>query len=85
LGKRFNIDEASVRKRISRARKALLEGFLERAKRQIAPDDIIQNKEWEGYRLNPHLLQLKPSQLRRQPSPLSQPGRQAVTPPGGAR
>ena len=85
LAKRFNIDEASIRKRISRARRALLEGFLEKVKRQIVPDDIIQNQEWNGYRLNPYLLQLKPSQLRHQPSHLSQLGRQAVTPPGQAR
>jgi hypothetical protein len=85
LAKRFNIDEASIRKRISRARRALLEGFLEKVKRQIVPDDIIQNQEWNGYRLNPYLLQLKPSQLRHQASHLSQLGRQAVTPPGQAR
>src|SRR3981081_3026688 len=85
LAKRFNIDEASVRKRISRARKALLEGFLKKVKRQIVPDDIIQNQEWNGYRLNPYLLQLKPSQLRHQPSQLSQLGQQTVTPRGQAR
>lgn len=85
LAKRFNIDEASVRKRISRARRALLEGFLKKIKRQIVPDDIIQNQEWDGYRLNPYLLQLKPSQLRHEPSQLSQLGRLAVTPTGQAR
>ena len=85
LAKRFNIDEASVRKRISRARQALLTGFLKKTKRQIVPDDIIQNQEWEGYRLNPYLLQLKPSQLRRQPSHLSRLERQAVTPHGVPR
>jgi hypothetical protein len=85
LAKRFKIEEASVRKRISRVRKALIEAFLEKAKRQIVPDDIIQNKEWAGYRLNPYLVHLKPSQLRYQPSHPSQLKRQAVTPTGGAR
>jgi len=85
LAERFDIDEPSLRQRISRARKSFVKGFLEKAKRQIASDDIIQNQEWKGYRLNPYLLQLKPSQLRHQPFSLSQLARPAVTTPGGAR
>jgi hypothetical protein len=85
LAKNLNIEEASLRKRISRARKAFAEGFLEKINRQIVADDIIQNQEWKGYRLNPYLVLLKPSQLRRQPSRMSQLRPRVVTPRGAAR
>jgi hypothetical protein len=85
LAERFAIEEPSVRKRISRARQALLAGFLKKANRHIVPDDIIQNQGWDGYRLNPHLLQVKPSQLRYQASPRSQLRAQPVTSTDGAR
>ena len=85
LAKLFHIDEASLRKRISRARKTLAKGFWEKNNRQIVTDDIIQNQEWEGYRLNPYLVLLKPSQLRHQPSHLSQVSAALVTPYGSAR
>ncbi len=84
LAMSLGIDEPSLRQRISRARKSLIKGFLGKAKRQIASDDIIQNQEWKGYRLNPFLHQLKPSQLRQQPAQLSQLGPAAVTTRDGA-
>jgi 7-cyano-7-deazaguanine synthase in queuosine biosynthesis len=85
LAERFDIDEPSLRQRISRARKSFVKGFLEKANRQIASDDIIQNQEWKGYRLNPFLLQLKPAQLRHRPFHTSQLGPTTVTTPDGAR
>lgn len=79
LAKRFHIDEASLRQRISRARKTLAKAFLEKMDRQIVTDDIIQNQEWRGYRLNPNLVMLKASQLRHRHSHLSHLHTGAVT------
>jgi hypothetical protein len=64
LAKRLGIDEPSLRKRISRARKTLAKAFLQTLNRELMADDIIENQGWKGYRLNPYLLLLKPTQLR---------------------
>ena len=85
LANRFGIDETSLRKRISRARKALAKAFLEKLNRQLVADDIIENQEWKGYRLNPYLLLLKPAQLRERPSNMSQVPGSMVTSQGTHR
>jgi 7-cyano-7-deazaguanine synthase in queuosine biosynthesis len=82
LADTLGIDEPSLRKRISRARKKLTAGLLDKLNRQLLPDDIIENQEWKGYRLNPYLLLVNPSQLRRPPSNLSHLSSQMVTSPG---
>jgi hypothetical protein len=81
LADRLGIDEPSLRKRISRARKKLTEELLEKFNRQLLPDDVIENQEWKGYRLNPYLLLVNPSQLRRPPSKLSHVSNPMVTSP----
>jgi hypothetical protein len=81
LAGRLGIDEPSLRKRISRARKKLTEDSLEKLNRQLLPNDVIENQEWKGYRLNPYLLLVNPSQLRRPPSKLSHVSNQMVTSP----
>ena len=63
LAKRLDIDEQSVRKRVSHARKTLEQEFLKKSDVQLEEDDIIQTEGWKGYRLNPYLLQVKPQQL----------------------
>jgi len=79
LAKQFKIDEASLRQRVSRTRKALAKAFLEKVDRDLVTDEIIQNEDWKGYRLNPYLLMLNVSQLRRRNSSGSQVGPRAVT------
>ena len=81
LAGRLGIDEPSLRKRISRARKKLTEELLEKLNCQLLPDDIIENQEWKGYRLNPYLVLVNPSQLRGAPSRLSHVSSQMVTSP----
>jgi hypothetical protein len=64
LAKRLDIDEQSVRKRVSQTRKTLEQQFLERCDVQLDDDDVIQTEGWRGYRLNPYLLHVKPQQLQ---------------------
>jgi 7-cyano-7-deazaguanine synthase in queuosine biosynthesis len=85
LARRLRIAEPSLRQRISRVRKLIAARFIEKLNREIAADDIIQNEGLKGYRLNPHLVLLKPSQLRRGAGPLSHVGSHNVTAPGVTR
>jgi Queuosine biosynthesis protein QueC len=64
LAKRLGIGEQSLRQRLSRARKKIEQAFLRAFDQQLDADDVIQNEEWKGYRLNPYLLLVKPAQLR---------------------
>lgn len=82
LARRLNIDEQSLRQRVSRSRKKIEEAFLKTFDRQLDAADVIQNQEWKGYRLNPYLLLVKPAQLRQGTAPTSQVGAQDVTSPG---
>jgi hypothetical protein len=81
LAKRLRIDEQNLRQRVSRARKRLERAFLSRFDRQLDADDIIQNEEWKGYRLNPYLLLVKPAQLREESPGVSQVDEADVTSP----
>lgn len=85
LAKHLRIDQPSLRQRISRCRKMISKAFKQRLGRDIATDDIIQNEGWKGYRLNPHLVLSKASQLRKPPSPLSQVDQRTVTRRGASR
>jgi hypothetical protein len=84
LAKRLNIDEQSLRQRVSRSRKKLEERFLQVVGRQLDAADIIENQGWKGYRLNPYLLLVKPAQLRDSTAPMSQLSAEDVTSPGAA-
>ena len=80
LAKRLRIDEQSLRQRVSRTRKTLEQQFIEHCDTQLDLEDVIQNEEWQGYRLNPYLLQVKPGQLQESSTP-SQLGSSSVTTP----
>ena len=41
------------------ARKRIARTFLKEIDQRLDADDVIQNKEWKGYRLNPYLLLVK--------------------------
>jgi hypothetical protein len=64
LTKRLDVDEQSLRKRVSQTRKRLEQRFLEKCDIQLDDDDVIQSEAWKGYRLNPYLLRVNPQQLR---------------------
>jgi 7-cyano-7-deazaguanine synthase in queuosine biosynthesis len=85
LADRLGIDETSLRKRIWRARKTLTKEFLEKLNRQLVADDVIENQEWKGYRLNPYLMLVKPAQLRGPRSKLSHLSSPRVTSPEARR
>ena len=78
LAKRLRIDEQSLRKRVSRTRQMLEQQFLQICDIQLDADDVVQNEEWKGYRLNPYLQLVKPAQLHGEET-MSQPGTPLVT------
>jgi hypothetical protein len=80
LARRLSVDEQSLRQRVSRTRKSLEDQFLQHCDKQLDLEDVIQNEEWKGYRLNPYLLQVKPGQLQESSTP-SQLGSSSVTAP----
>jgi hypothetical protein len=79
LAKKLGIDEPNLRQRISRARKRIEKAFLQKLGYPLDVDDIIQNRGWWGYRLNPHLLVVQPAQLKGPNSGLSQLTQGSVT------
>jgi 7-cyano-7-deazaguanine synthase in queuosine biosynthesis len=84
LAKRLQINPPSLRQCVSRARRKIERSFLAKFDLQLDADDVIQNKEWKGYRLNPYLLLVKPTQLREQSQAVSQVGAANVTSRGAA-
>lgn len=64
LAKAIGIDETTLRQRIGRLRRALEQGFLKTSDQLLDENDIIENREWRGYRLNPYLLHLTAEQFR---------------------
>ena len=79
LAKRLRISQPSLRQSVSRARRKIERTFLTKFDRQLDADDVIQNEEWKGYRLNPYLLLVKTTQLREQSQAVSQVGAANVT------
>ncbi len=63
LAERLGLDGQGLRQRITRLRKKLEDEFLKVFDAQLAEDDILQNQSWQGYRLNPYLLLVQPSQV----------------------
>jgi hypothetical protein len=81
LARRLDIDEQTLRQRVSRCRKKLEEGFLRVFDWQLDSSDVIQNQEWKGYRLNPYLVLVKLTQLRESTVSMSQARARGVTSP----
>jgi 7-cyano-7-deazaguanine synthase in queuosine biosynthesis len=79
LAQRLGINEQSLRRRVSRARKMIDQLFLDRCGRKLDLEDVIENKEWQGYRLNPYLLLVNPAQLRAREPSMSQVTSRGVT------
>ena len=55
LCRRLSLDDGSLRRRVKRARQKLADLFHEKHGRFLADSDVIENKPWHGYRLNPRL------------------------------
>jgi hypothetical protein len=77
LMKTLGIAEHTLRQRVLRCRKALVTGFREVVGCKLDDDDVIQNREWRGYRLNPSLFMVTPAQL----APETAPARPVTVPP----
>jgi hypothetical protein len=78
LAKQLGVEEHTVRQRVSRCRAKIELLFLTKFDRQLGPDDVIENAEWQGYRLNPYVLLVKPTQLS-DSRPMSHLDKRAVT------
>ncbi|MBX3516791.1 MAG: 7-cyano-7-deazaguanine synthase [Rhodospirillales bacterium] len=63
LMKALGITEHTLRQQVRRCRKTLAAEFKEKLGCMLDDDDVIQNQEWRGYRLNPSLFLVAPAQL----------------------
>jgi hypothetical protein len=79
LAQRLGIQEQSLRQNVVRARRSIERAFLETLGLQLDAEDVIQNRGWKGYRLNPYLMLVKPSQLRESSRDVSQVAAARVT------
>jgi len=60
LAKRFGLeDEASVRKRINRAKSVLRTKFYSASLDEHSGEDLIENVPWQGYRLSPDRVEVR--------------------------
>jgi hypothetical protein len=59
----LKITEHSVGQRAARVRKDLRERFLTETGYLIDDEDVIQSESWRGYRLNPYLVMVPPTQV----------------------
>ena len=59
----LGISEHTLRQRILRSRRSLSRQFREKLGWTLDQNEIIENDRWQGYRLNPRLLLVAPSQL----------------------
>ena len=64
LADRLGIDQQGMRQRITRFRNIVEQRFLEALDVQLMDGDVLQNEPGRGYRLNPYLLLVQPSQVR---------------------
>ena len=71
LSDALQIEPPSLRKRFSRLRKKM-ENTFRQPRRHVMMDDLIQNRQWKGYRLNPFLIPVSPSELRSETGKRSQ-------------
>jgi 7-cyano-7-deazaguanine synthase in queuosine biosynthesis len=72
LADKLAIDPQTLRRRVSRARRDIERAFSHHLARQLMSDAVIENKRWEGYRLNPSLIPVQPSDLRARSGRMSQ-------------
>ena len=64
LIRELDLEEHSLRQRIRRCRASLKKQFREKLGQPLGESDIIENRRWHGYRLNPSLVLVDPRRLR---------------------
>jgi hypothetical protein len=57
LAEELQISDESLRRQVSRLRSSLASQFNKTFGAFPHEDDVVENKPWSGYRLNPHLVQ----------------------------
>jgi hypothetical protein len=63
LAGHLHVEEASLRKQVSRLRKAVSRDFQLKYDVPLTHDVLIETKEWHGYRLNPNVRILDPAEI----------------------
>ncbi len=72
----LSIEEATLRRRVSRFRQRIADLFVRHFGFPLAQDAVIETREWKGYRLNPGVRVLALSEIRRAASQVpAQPSR----------
>jgi biotin operon repressor len=79
LAQKMGIEQPTLRKYVSRARRELQKQLIETGGRQFEAEDVIENSPWKGYRLNPHLRLVQASELRSKEPRVSQLSEGSVT------
>jgi len=72
LSAKLQIEPPTLRKALSRTRASIRQKYLVATGRRIEDNDIIETREWKGYRLNPYLVPVNVSQLQSKPARMSQ-------------
>jgi hypothetical protein len=83
LAGQLKIEDSSLRRLVSRIRKKVFEEFQTRYGLPLSEGALIENAPWKGYRLNPAVRVLDPSEMGRQPG-ASHVSRGQVTTPAAA-
>jgi 7-cyano-7-deazaguanine synthase in queuosine biosynthesis len=63
IAKAIGITEESLRRRISTFRRNVATLFQEQCGLPLAADSVIENRSWQGYRLNPRVRVVSPASL----------------------
>jgi 7-cyano-7-deazaguanine synthase in queuosine biosynthesis len=63
LAHELGMDEASLRRGIFRVRKRVADAFVESAGLVLTDDALIESRPWKGYRLNPAVVLVSPSEV----------------------
>ncbi len=63
LAKALSIELPTLRRRVTRFRKAVAVMFEERLGFPLGKDDLIETKEWHGYRINPRVRIIASSEI----------------------
>lgn len=64
LAEELGIEEATVRKRVSKCRSKFAKHYLERCGKEPSQDVLIETRHGRGYRLNPWVRFVAPTELQ---------------------
>jgi len=81
LTQHLKMEETALRQNIKRLRNRLEKHYAAFTGYPLDREDVVQGREWQGYRLNPHVVVVEPERLVARPK-TSRKSAFGVTPPG---